>query len=52
MTPGEKALVLGGGILTLLVFASLVAARVRRRAGTPAARAVADNLYARIQAWS
>ena len=51
MTPGEKALVLGGGILTLLVFASLVAARVRRRAGTPAARAVADNLYARIQAW-
>ena len=31
--------------------ASLVAARVRRRAGTPAARAVADNLYARIQAW-
>ncbi len=39
------------GVATLLVVATLVGAVLRRRAGSPAARATVENLNARIRAW-
>jgi phosphatidate cytidylyltransferase len=42
---------LAGGIVALLVVASLIGAVLARRASTPAARATVENLNARTRAW-
>ncbi len=49
MTPERKLLFVIGGVVALLVLASLVAAALRWRAREPSA--VIDNLVARIRAW-
>jgi phosphatidate cytidylyltransferase len=49
MTPDRKLFLVIGGVVALLVIASLIAEALRRRAREPSA--VVDNLVARIRAW-
>ncbi len=51
MNPQQKFYWLIGGIVTLLVVASLIGWVLRRRASSESAIAVIDNLNARVRAW-
>ncbi len=51
MNPGDKFYWLVGGMLCLLVIASLIGWVLRRRARSESAIAVIDNLNARVNAW-
>lgn len=51
MSPQEKFYWLIGGIVALLVLASLIGWALRRRANGESAIAVIDNLNARVRAW-
>lgn len=51
MNPQEKFYWLIGGIVALLVVASLIGWALRLRAGSESAVAVIDNLNARVRAW-
>jgi phosphatidate cytidylyltransferase len=50
-TFGRDAYVLAGGVVALLVVASIVGAILARTARSPKARATVDNLNARTNAW-
>jgi phosphatidate cytidylyltransferase len=51
MSPNHRLYTLIGGVVALLILASLIASLLRARAKTPQAVAVIDNLVARINAW-
>jgi phosphatidate cytidylyltransferase len=51
MSPKEKFYWLVGGMLCILVVASLIGWFLRRRASSPGAIAVIENLNARVRAW-
>jgi phosphatidate cytidylyltransferase len=51
MTPFHKALWVFGGVLVVLIVASIIGALLSRRARTEKSRATIDNLNARVNAW-
>jgi phosphatidate cytidylyltransferase len=51
VNPGHKLYILIGGIVALLIVASLVGRALRWRVKDPDGAAVVDNLVARIRAW-
>jgi phosphatidate cytidylyltransferase len=51
MSPREKFYWLVGGMVCVLVVASVIGWVLRRRAGSRASHAVIDNLNARVRAW-
>jgi phosphatidate cytidylyltransferase len=51
MSPKDKAFWLFGGVLAVLILATIVSAMLASRAESESARATVDNLKARINAW-